>query len=686
MKHNLYRPKEISWLSFNHRVLQQALRKDVPFYERIKFLGIYSSNMDEFFRVRVATLKRLSKIPNKAKKITGYDPVQTLQRINSIVQKQSALAQKAHEKLFEEMKKYNVKVINCKELSKEDFLFVDSYFHGELKNSLIPIMILNNQKNYDLVDDNIYFGVKFISKINETVHYSIIQLPTQKFNRFVILPDKSKYTKIVYLDDIIKLGLPELYRQFAPSDIKAFTFKITKDAELDIEDDIQYSYLDQIEESLKKRKKGRPVRFIYDKDMSKDLLETLMDILKITSKDTIIAGGNYHNTKDLMKFPNVFGKDNEYLNIETLKIPLIENSPSIFDAIKKQDIVLMYPYHSFGYFIEFLRQSATDIFVNSIYITIYRLSKNSDVVNALLTAIKNGKKVTVVIELQARFDESDNIHWSKVLDEAGAKVIYGVRGLKVHSKLCLVTRVVEKQKQLYASVGTGNHNETTSKIYTDISILTYRKEITEEVESLFDFFLNNYKHYNFRHLIVSPFNSRFEFTKLIKQEIENARRRIKAYIYIKINNLDDRQIINLLYEANKAGVEVVLLVRGMFSLITEVKGISDKIAAFGVVDMFLEHSRFFIFCNNKNPLVFISSSDFMVRNIDRRVEVTMPVYDKRIKDLLMNLFEIYRKDNVSARILDKKLKNRFKEKNHQNIRSQIEVYKFLKKFHTLTSF
>lgn len=686
MKKHFYRPKEISWLSFNHRVLQQALRKDVPFYERIKFLGIYSSNMDEFFRVRVATLKRLSKIPNRAKKITGYDPIQTLQRVNTIVQKQSTLAQKAHEKLFDEMKKYNVKVVNCKELSKEDFLFVDNYFHNELKNSLIPIMIYEIKKNYDLVDDNIYFGVKFLSKKNNSIHYSIIQLPTNKFNRFIILPDKSKYTKIIYLDDIIKIGLPELYRQYAPTDIKAFTFKITKDAELDIEDDIQYSYLDQIEESLKKRKKGRPVRFIYDKDMSKDLLDTLMDILKITSKDTIISGGRYHNTKDLMKFPNVFGKDNEYLKLEPLKIPLIENYTSIFDSIKKQDIVLMYPYHSFSYFIEFLRQAATDPQVTNICITIYRLSKNSDVINSLLIAMKNGKKVTTVIELQARFDESDNIHWSKILDEAGAKVIYGVRGLKVHSKLCLVTRVVDKEKQLYASIGTGNHNETTSKFYTDISILTARKEITEEVECLFDFFQNNYKHYNFRHLIVSPFNSRYEFTKMIKEEIENARKGVNAYIYIKINNLDDTQIINLLYEANKAGVEVVLLVRGMFSLITEIKGISEKIEAYGIVDMFLEHSRFFIFCNNNNPRIFISSSDFMVRNIDRRVEVTMPVYDKRIKDLIMNLFQIYRKDNVSARILDKKLKNRFNSKNHQNIRSQFEVYKFLKKFHTLSAF
>lgn len=674
-----YRPKEISWLSFNHRVLQQAVRNDVPFYERIKFLGIYSSNLDEFFRVRVATLKRLAKIPKKANKIIGYDPSETLKRINAIVQEQSAVAEKAYQKILQQMKNYNVQIVTAKQLNKDDLLFVSGFFEEKVKSSLVPIFINKMSKAPDLVDDNIYFGVKYTNtKINE-IQYSILQLPTHKFDRFIMLPQFGDTIKIMYLDDIIRLGLNELFVSFYPEDIKAFTFKITKDAELDFDDDVQSSYVDIIEESLKKRKKGRPVRFIYDKEMSKDLLDKLLRLFNISNVDAIISGGRYHNTKDLMHFPNVFGIDAHYQKIETVKKPVLEKQVSFFETLTHEDVFLNYPYHSFNYYLDFLREAAIDPNVYSIQITIYRLSKNSDVVNILLAALQNGKNVTAVIELQARFDESENISWSRTLGDAGAKVIYGVPGLKVHSKLTLVTRYVNKVKETYAAVGTGNFNESTARLYSDITILTAKKQITEEVEKVFEFLKSNYKHFTFRHLIVSPFNYRIEIKKLIRNEISNAKKGIKAFIYLKINNIDDREMINLLYEASQAGVDVVLLVRGMFSLLTQIKGVSERIKAYGIIDMFLEHSRFMIFGNNNNPKFYISSADMMVRNIDRRVEVTMPILDTKIKIILLNLFDIYRKDNVSARILDKKLRNKYNSKGHSNNRAQIEVYNFFKK-------
>lgn len=676
-----YRPKEISWLSFNHRVLQQSLRKDVPFYEKIKFLGIYSNNMDEFFRVRVATLKRLLKLRKKSKIILGYDPNEVLQRINKIVKKQSFLAQKAFEKLIDEMyTKFHVKIVDVDELKNEDYLYVQQYFYKQIYDALAPIMINEKTQNLNLIDDNIYFGIKFTSRQTKQTYYAILQLPTDRFPRFIILPNKLIYTKIIYLDDIIRHFLPAIFKFYDPINVKAYTFKITKDAELDIYDDIESSYLEVVEESLKKRKKGRPVRFVYDQQMSKDILDLLLKIFKISNRDTIIAGGRYHNTKDLMHFPNVFGPEHCYTKLEPIKISAFEENHDYFSLLKQKDILLYYPYHSFSYFIQFLRQASIDPYVKSITITIYRVAKNSNVINLLLNAINNGKQVTAIIELQARFDESDNIKWSKILAEAGAKVIYGVRGLKVHAKICQIKRVINNEVELYCSLGTGNHNEDTAKIYTDFMYMTARPEINNEVENLIDFIENNYKHYTFNHLLVSPFNTRQTIVQLIEKEINNAKLGKKAFIYIKINNIDDYQIIQKLYEANKAGVEIVLLVRGMFSLITQIKDISDKIEAYGIIDMFLEHSRLFIFCNNNNPLFYISSADFMYRNLDKRVEVSVPIYDEKFKQILWDIFQIIRKDNYASRILDKKLKNKLNRTKDSAIwRSQIEVYKYLKK-------
>lgn len=671
-----YRPKELSWLSFNERVLQQADSKDTPIYERIKFLGIYSNNMDEFYRVRVATLKRLVKLKN-AEKIIGYNPVDTLKRINDVVKEQNKIYEKIQNKIKEEIKKFNIYFVDEKTISNKQKAYLLDLFCKKLKNSLVPIIIKDKKQALDLVDDNLYFAISLTLKDKKKYVYAILKLPTDKFDRFVILPKENKITNVIYLDDVLRLGLPQLFSSWDITNIEAYTFKITKDAELDIEGDISSSYLELVDKSLKKRKKANPVRLSYDKNMPGHILDKITKLFKIGNMDTILSGGRYHNTKDFLKFPNLFGQNSTYKPIEQIKLKYIEKQKSFFDTLKKQDIFLYYPYHPFRYFIDFLRQVAIDPDVVSIKITLYRLAKKSDVISSLVHAVYNGIDVTAVIELRARFDESENINWSKELSEAGVKVIYGVQGLKVHSKLLHVTRMENGKPVNYSVIGTGNFNESTAKLYSDIAIFTSNKKITNEVEKVFSFLKNNYKHYNFNHLLVSPYNFRSKMKLMIKNEISNAKKGKKAYIHIKINNIEDREIINALYEASKAGVEVILLVRGMFSLITDVKGVSNRIIARGIVDRFLEHSRFMIFANEGKPIYYISSADLMVRNIDRRVEVTMPVYDNKIKKKLDTIFDIYKNDNVSARILDKNLSNNLYKEGKEKIRSQIEVYNYL---------
>lgn len=675
----IYRPKEISWLSFNERVLQQALNKDVPLYERIKFLGIYSSNMDEFYRVRVATLKRLTKLKSKATRIVGHSPAETLKEINRIVREQNKSYENAQQLIKQDLKKINIEIIDENELSDKDYKYAKTFFCDSLKSALTPIILRGKKHSPDLIDDNIYFALKIDLNNEEKPILAVMQLPTHKFDRFIILQKDEKVTRIMFLDDIVRLGLKELFYFLDVKKIKAYAFKLTKDAELDIKDDISSSYLELIDKSLKRRKKGLPVRLVYDKNIEKDILEYLIKIFKIGNMDSLIPGTRYHNTKDFLKFPNILGDKATYSKLKPIKINILEQKTSYFNIIKKHDVFLHYPYHSFNYFVNFIKEAAIDEDVVSIKVTLYRLSKKSNIISALLSAVQNGKYVTAVIELQARFDEKENISWSKKLSEGGVKVIHGVPGLKVHSKLTLVTKKIGENYEHFAAIGTGNYNETTAKLYTDITILTANPQITLDVQKLFEFIKNNYKHFIFNHLLVSPFNFRSQIKKLIKQEIENAKAGIKAYIHIKINNFDDREIINLLSEASQNGVEVILLVRGMFSLITEVNGKTDKIKAYGIIDRFLEHSRIFIFGNDQKNKIYISSADLMVRNIDRRVEATFPIYDSNIQKIILDIFDIHKKDNVAARILDNNLSNKNNIQGKEKIRAQIAVYEYLQK-------
>lgn len=674
-----YIPKEISWLSFNERVLQEAENKDVPLLERFKFLGIYSNNLDEYFRVRVATLRKLSHLGAKSKNILGYNPKATLKRIQEIVLEQNTKFEKIYKSLIQELSNHNIYIINEKELNQEQSEFVREYFLTEVRTRLMPFMIEKDSELPNLTDDAIYLAIHLWLKNDQKKRYALLEIPSGVLPRFVQLPsdDDSKY--VIFLEDIIRLGLKDIFFIFNFDEIHAYTIKLTKDAEFEIIDDISESYIEKISRSLQQRRHGNPVRFIYDRAMPPEMLKMLTKLLKFGPDDVIIPGDRYHNFKDFMRFPYLGKKKFYYEPLVPVQHKDILPGKSILSAIKKRDIMLFFPYHPFDHFIDLLREASIDPYVTSIQITLYRLATNSSVINALLNAVRNGKKVTTIVELQARFDEEANILWGNKLMEEGVKVIYGVPGLKVHAKLCLITRTKGDVTQRFAAVGTGNFNEDTARIYTDHLLLTANKKITYEVFKTFSFFNVNYRKDNYYHLVLSPFFLRNKMTQLIDNEIKNAKAGKKAFIDIKLNNISDHEIINHLYEASQAGVKIRMIVRGMFSLVTGIKNISDNIEAIGIVDRFLEHSRFMIFCNGGDEECYISSADLMTRNIEHRIEVTCPVFDRNIRNELKHIFEIQWSDNVKARKLDPSLSNLFVKPGKKPVRSQNEVYNFLQK-------
>jgi polyphosphate kinase len=674
-----YIPKEISWLSFNERVLQEAENKEVPLAERFKFLGIYSNNLDEFFRVRVATLKRLSQFGAKSRDILGYDPKATLKKLHEIVLAQNSKFEKIYSSLIHELDKHKIHIINEKQLNDTQAEFVREYFINEVRSRLMPFLIDNKTDLPNLTDDAIFLAIILRNKKTEKKRYAILEIPTAVIPRFIVLPEIGDDKYIMFLDDIIRYGLKDIFFIFDFDEFSAYTIKITKDAELEIADDISESYIEKLSRSLTQRKRGTTVRFIYDRNMSDDLLKILKKKMNFGPDDVVIPADRYHNFKDFMRFPKLGKKKFYYESMVPIPHPDIPSGKSILSAIKKKDIMLFFPYHPFDHLIDLLREASIDPNVTSIQITLYRLARNSSVINALLNAARNGKSVTTVVELQARFDEEANILWGNKLMEEGVKVIYGVPGLKVHSKLLLITRIKNTTTQRFAAVGTGNFNEDTARIYTDHLLLTTNIKITNEVQKVFNFFNVNYKKDNYYHLILSPFSLRNKINLQIENEIKNAKAGKKAYIYLKLNNITDCEVINNLYEASSAGVNIKLIIRGMNSLVPGLKEISENIKAIGIVDWFLEHSRFMIFHNGGKEDVYITSADLMTRNIDHRIEVTCPVFDKNIKNELKHIFEIQWKDNLKARKLDASLSNKFVKPGKKEIRSQVEVYNYLRK-------
>jgi polyphosphate kinase len=676
-----YVPKEISWLYFNERVLQEAENRDVPLLERFKFLGIYSNNLDEYFRVRVATLKRLSQFGVKSKSILGYSPKATLKKIQEIVLEQNVRFERIYSSLLQELDKHNIHIINEKQLNPEQTAFVQDFFHREVRTRLMPFLIEKDTELPNLTEDAIYLAICLIKTETQKKKFALLEIPTNILSRFIVLPQKGEERYVIYLDDIIRFGLRDIFFIFDFDEFSAYTIKLTKDAELEIADDISESYIEKLSRSLHQRKWGNPVRFIYDREMPLDLLKILTKKLKFGPDDVVIPANRYHNFKDFMKFPSLGRKKFFYDQLPSVSHRDIQTGKSILSVIKRKDIMLFFPYHPFDHFIDMLREASIDPSVTSIHITLYRLARNSSVINALLNAARNRKNVTTVVELQARFDEEANILWGNKLMDEGVKVIYGVPGLKVHAKLCLITRMKNDVTQRFAAIGTGNFNEDTAKLYTDHLLLTADKKITYEVFKAFSFFNVNYRKDNFYHLVLSPFFLRNKMTQLIDNEIKNAKAGKKAYIWLKLNNVTDSEIIEHLYEASRAGVNVRMIIRGMISLVPGVKDVSENIKAISIVDRFLEHTRFSIFCNGGDEEVYISSADLMTRNIEHRIEVTCPVFDKSIRNEIKDIFLIQWKDNVKARNIDAGLSNTFVKSGKEKLQSQTEVYNYIRKTH-----
>ncbi len=673
--------RDLSWLSFNERVLQEATDKTVPLIERLKFLGIFSNNRDEFFRVRVATLKRVVKHQKKAEELMGALPQRLLDTIQKTVIEQQNIFERVYQNILKELQKRNISIINEKQLSAEQGLFVKEYFRDKIMPSLFPIMLDNNPKFPYLKGQSGYLIIKFSrTDKKKKIKYALIEIPTETLSRFIVLPKEKEKNYIILLDDVIRYCLDIIFSNFEYDYIEAYNIKLTRDAEIDIDNDIAKSFVEKISKGLKDRKKGQPVRLVYDSEIAPDMLEFIMKKMKLGKEDNPIPGGRYHNFKDFISFPNIGESELSYKKIPALKHPDLTGQSNIFKVIKKKDVLITYPYQSFDHIIDLLREASIDPKVHAIKITLYRVATNSNIVKALINAVKNGKQVTAVIEVQARFDEESNIFWANKLQEEGAIVIYGVPKLKVHSKLFLISRKEGGKMHLYAHVGTGNFNNETARVYTDHSLLTADKKITEEVQSVFDFYFDNLKRASFKHLLVSPFHMRKRFMQLISKEIDNAKANKKAHIILKLNNLVDTEVIKKLYEASTEGVNIKLIVRGICSLVAGVKGLSDNIEAISIVDKYLEHSRVFIFCNNGDEKYFISSADLMARNLDYRSEVAVQINDKNIQQQLRNIIDILWSDNTKARILGSKQDNEYRKiaRNMNKIRAQEAIYNLLK--------
>jgi len=689
MVENRYTDREKSWLSFNARVLQEAGDSAVPLLDRLRFLGIFSNNLDEFFRVRFAAIRRLSLAGLSGEKVLGgISAEKLLKEITEIVIQQQSESLRILSIIEKELEAENIFIINEKEISKEQENFIKDFFIQRVSPALVTI-ILNDLAEFPILKDTSgYLAVKLVMKPKEKssmlglvkpkseVHYAVIEIP-KTINRFVVLPSNNEKQYIILLDDVIRYNLSHIFNIFDYESIEAHMIKITRDAQLEIDSDLSKSMLEKIATSVKDRRIGEPVRFVYDQSIGKDTLKFFLSKMNIDSTDSIIPGGRYHNRRDYMDFPNLGRFDLLYQSNAALPVEGLSLEGSILEKIKQKDYLVNAPYQSFSYIVKFLREAALDPKVTTIKITLYRLAKNSQIISSLVNAAKNGKKVTVQIELQARFDEASNISYSEQMQMEGIDLIFGVKGLKVHSKICLVERMEEGKIHRYGIISTGNFNESTAKVYTDVTLLTSHQQILKDVSKIFDFFNINYRLHRYKHLIVSPHYTRTRFYRLIDREIMNAHLGKVAYIKLKMNSLSDFKMIDKLYDASRSGVKIQLQIRGICSLIPGVKGMSENIEAVSIVDNYLEHSRVYIFGNAGDPEVYISSADFMTRNLDGRVEVTCPIYDKDIKKELIDNFNIGWKGNVKARLHSENLDNKYRIRGQNPIfRAQLETYNY----------
>ena len=673
-----FKAREISWLSFNERVLQEVLSPQTPLLERLRFLGIFSSNLDEFFQVRVAVLQRLQRLGLAQLPLTGESPQEVLEQIAKIALQQQSRFESAYQFVLRELARHGIEIVDETQLTPEQARFVGRYFSEQVRPNLVPIM-LEQLERFAGRDKSLYLAVQ-MSAAGRKPGHALIELPTDRLPRFVVLPSEPHREVILLLDDLVRYLLPEVFNTLNYTDYAAYTIKLTRDAELDLNDVEEAdfaSYVDKLAQSLKKRARAIPVRMVYDQNLPDDFLQLLRRKLDLRQGATLLPGGRYQNFKDFIHFPRLGPA--EYFYPKLAPVPLSDDGPSLFKRLSKHDILLFYPYHSFDHFLDLLREAAIDPSVESIQITLYRVGQQSRIVNALVNAARNGKQVHVVLELLASFDEEANINWAEYLLSEGVDVIYGVTGYKIHAKLCLITRRSGQRSSAFGVIGTGNFNEDTAQSYTDLSLMTARPELTADIAEVFRFFADPVPRREWRHLLVSPLTLRSGLQAMIAREIANAESGQPAWIVAKINSLVDKDLIEWLYRASQAGVKIFLLVRGMCSLRTGIRGLSRNIQAFSLVDRYLEHSRVMVFANGDAPSYWIGSADWMTRNLDRRMEVMCPIEDPALQRQLRVLLKLHLADNTKARILDSQQTNAMRKTGPRTpkLRAQVAFHDWL---------
>ncbi len=674
---NKYINREISWLDFNARVLQEASDIEVPIIERLRFLGIFSNNLDEFFQVRYAAVKRIAESGFDKDDSKNKKAINLLDQITNKVIRLQTKSSKILDSIQLSLKKEGIYFINENEVKDSQKDFLKDFFIRKISPALVTI-ILSKRKKYDFTDNKAFLITNMSFKTQENIH-AIVEIP-ENISRFVVLPKKTKKQYIMLIDDIIRYHLNIIFSYFNYDKIDAHMVKITRDAEIDIDDiDLSKSYIKKISEYVRKRKYSNPVRLVYDKNISKSTLEFIIKKLKITSNDSLIPGARYHQRRDYMDFPDLSRSDLLYKRKQPLNIEDFYIESNLLTQISNKDFLMYTPYHSFSYLVAFLRQSAIDPNVRSIKITLYRLSKNSNVISSLINAAKNGKKVLVQIELQARFDEENNIRVAEILKLAGVELIFGIKGLKVHSKICLIERKENNSIKFYGFISTGNFNESTAKVYTDFTLFTSNQGILKDVSKVFEFLKVNYKIQKYKHLIVSPHYTSSLLFSLIDNEIKNSINGKKSQIILKLNSLTSHRFIDKLYEASNHGVKIKLIIRGICCLIPNLKDLSENIEVISIVDRYLEHPRVYIFENGGDKKVYISSADLMTRNLDNRVEVACPIYQKDLKKQILDTIEISLNDNVKSRYINLNKQNEFVENKNKKVRSQWDTYDYFYK-------
>ena len=676
--------RDLSWLQFNARVLQEAKDPSVPLIERLRFLGIFSNNLDEFFKVRYATIKRIVEAGKLGRNELGGMAAKDLQEeITQTVISQQQLSLDILGGIEKELSKEGIQIINEHQITEEQSVFITDYFLRKVSPALVTIILTGLETFPALKDSAAYLAVRMeLNDVNQEtqaqpspVNYALIEIP-KVIDRFVVLPEKNGQKYIILLDDLIRHCLGIIFSIFAYKEISAYMIKITRDAELDIDSDLSRSFLEKISKSVARRSAGDPVRFVYDREIDPEMLAFLMEKMNIENTDSVIPGGRYHNRRDYMKFPSLGRQDLLYEVKVPLRIKGLSFEGSLLAKIAKKDYLLHAPYQSFRYVVKFLREAALDPQVQSIKITIYRLAEVSHIASSLINAAKNGKDVVVQIELRARFDEVANIHYAEQMQEEGVRMIFGVKGLKVHCKACVIERLEAGKIKRYSFLSSGNFNESTARIYTDYTLFTANEGIAKEINKVFNFFDVNYRVKTYKHLVVSPHYTRGVWERLIDNEVINKREGKAAGIQLKLNSLSDYRMIDKLYEASQAGVSIKIIVRGICCLIPGVKGQSENIEVISIVDKFLEHTRLYIFNNNNEPKYFISSADIMGRNLDTRVEISCPIYDLEIQQELQDTFDISWQDNVKARLISATQDNAYVREGGPAIRSQFAIYEY----------